>query len=355
MLLAAACAKEEIVYIDPREDEDASHGGYRPFAKSKHGLVHPDGHHEPPEEAIEIGPPPDPDHTTPYAPFAATGGPLVHNAAEGHVVSTVRLAHEGPAPATVAKAGPTSTPTLVPSNASRAVASSGGPAAPAKPSGAPATGLQPAASPTAVARIEHPAGSEPAAKPATSKPESPKPSTSNVPSMDVDDKDDIDTIMGKIEAVVGPTLTLETAEGKAKMTLKDNAKVERDARGSVADLKPGQYVGVLQMPNGPATLIRLYATGPSMPRPGTVPVAGSRLGEIMTFGTIVTLQFGGLLLNASSQTVTIGLPNGIEVLKPAPSAPSDLAVGGNVIATGPVSDDGTLSAMAVRLVAARRD
>jgi hypothetical protein len=91
-----------------------------------------------------------------------------------------------------------------------------------------------------------------------------------------------------------------------------------------------------------------------MPRPGAVPVAGSRLGEIMTFGSIVTLQFGGLLLNAGSTTITIGLPNGVEVLKPAPSAPADLAVGSNVIATGPVADDGTLSAMAVRLVAPSR-
>jgi hypothetical protein len=35
-------------------------------------------------------------------------------------------------------------------------------------------------------------------------------------------------------------------------------------------------VGVLHAPSGPAALVRLYTTGPSMPRPGVVPMVVSR-------------------------------------------------------------------------------
>ena len=179
------------------------------------------------------------------------------------------------------------------------------------------------------------------------------PLIANAPKL-TDPGDELDTIIGKVETIVGSTLTLDTVSGKVKVQMNGSPRVERDTRGSPADLRPGQYVGVLQTPNGPAQLIRLYATGPSMPRPGWVPVAGSRTGEIMTFGSIVTLQFGGLLLNAGSQTTTVGIPNEVEVLKPAPAGLADVSVGSQVIATGPVSGDGTLNALAVRLVAPTR-
>ena len=39
-----------------------------------------------------------------------------------------------------------------------------------------------------------------------------------------------------------------------------------------------------------------------------------------TFGSIVALQFGGLLLNAGGKTTTVTLPNTVEILKPAASA-----------------------------------
>ena len=113
--------------------------------------------------------------------------------------------------------------------------------------------------------------------------------------------------------------------------------------------RPGQFVGIVHLPSGPADAIRLYATSPSMPRPGIAPVVGSRTGQVTTFGTIVTLEFGGLLLNTGSQTTTVTLPAGVPILRPTSQGSSDLAVGTQVVATGPIDDDGSLVATAVRV------
>ena len=157
---------------------------------------------------------------------------------------------------------------------------------------------------------------------------------------------------GRIESILGRVVTVQTPGGPARVLLAENTRMERDALGSAADLKPGQFVGALQTPGGPASSIRLYATGPSMPRAGIVPVVGSRLGQVTAFGSVVTLQFGGLLLNTGGETRTVTLPAGVEILKPAPADATALGVGTSIIANGTLGSDGVLSAAAVRITGA---
>ncbi|MGE3910560.1 MAG: hypothetical protein AB7K36_14460, partial [Chloroflexota bacterium] len=68
-----------------------------------------------------------------------------------------------------------------------------------------------------------------------------------------------------------------------------------------------------------------------------------------TFGQVVNLQFGGLLLNTGGQTQNVTLPSGVEVLKSGPADPSMLKVGTSVIASGALGADGTVAAKAVRV------
>jgi hypothetical protein len=52
-------------------------------------------------------------------------------------------------------------------------------------------------------------------------------------------------IRGPIEAVDGPTLTVKAGEaGDVKVKLMDNAAVYGVVKGSLADVKPGAYIGV---------------------------------------------------------------------------------------------------------------
>ena len=162
------------------------------------------------------------------------------------------------------------------------------------------------------------------------------------------------TVAGRVESIVGPVVMIKSASGSSQIKLADRARVDRDALGTTTDLRPGQFVGAVQTLGGPASSVRLYAMGPSTPRPGIVPPMGSRTGQVTTFGSVVTLQFGGLLLNTGGETTTVTLPAGVEILKPAQAAPSALAIGAQIIATGAMSADNVLAATAVRITGGAR-
>lgn len=357
VLLVSACGpKTEIIYVDPKE-----HGAYTPLGRSADPRVHQDGAHEL-QEKVEIGPDPGDGHAAPYTTFSSSHDPRIHPGGQYKIAPKVTLAHErggsdldshasasdsshddDHAPSTAAKPAPTPIPSAVgkPSVAKPAAASAPAVAHPANVASALAA-AKPVASPALPATLNLGAG--PGAVPGTS-------SGSGAAVLDDDDEDVLDTIAGRIENVAGRSLLIQTASGKARMRVADNARVDRDALGSAADLKPGMFVGVLHAPAGPATSVRIYAIGPSMPRPGVVPMAGSRVGQITTFGKIISLQFGGLLLNTGGETTTVTLPGTVEILKPVASASPELAAGTHIIATGPVNGDGTLVATGVRVTA----
>ena len=332
VLLVSACGpRTEIVYVDRDEHGNSDYGASRPVGRTTDPRVHEDGAHEPSAE-VAVGPGTDADRAAPSAPIASSGGPLVHANGVHHVASPVAIAQGRGNAASDTYTAPASTASSVAS----------GHAASAPPTAAPAANPQAAArvaaSPTPPTRLN--LGASLGAVPGTS--------VSNA-ALDLTEDDELTTVAGRIESIVGKSVLVDTASGKSRVRLTDGARIERDALGSADDLKPGQFVGVLHAPSGPASSVRLYATGPSMPRPGVVPMVGSRIGQVTTFGSIVSLQFGGLLLNAGGQTTNVTLPSSVEILKPARSASDDLSAGAQIIATGPVNADGTLLATGVRV------
>jgi hypothetical protein len=339
VLLISACGpKTEIVYIDPTDHDAPGHPAYTPIGRSSDPRVHQDGAHELLEK-VEIGPPGDGKQAAPYAPIGSSGGPLVDAGAERAAAPKVLIGLERePAPAN----DRTSMASLSHAEDAGRVSTASADSAPASKPLIPAPI---AAGPTVPPRLS--LGNTPGAAPATLTPQV-------VPAVAVNEDDDLETVSGKIESIVGKSILLETAVGKARVRLADGARIERDALGSAADLKAGRFVGVLHAPSGPATSVRLYTTGPSMPHPGVVPMAGSRVGQITTFGSIVALQFGGLLMNAGGETTNVTLPGTVEVLKPAPAGAADLTAGMSLVATGPIDADDTLVATGVRLTGQAR-
>jgi hypothetical protein len=161
--------------------------------------------------------------------------------------------------------------------------------------------------------------------------------------------DESEVVSGPIERVNGSIFMVKTATGSRRVQLPEQARLEREGRGRVEDLRPGEVVGAVQAPGGPATTIRLYSKGPGMPRPGIVPMLGAQLGQVTTFGTVIALQSGGLLVNTGGASMPILLSGGVEVLKPVQAAARDLTVGATVTATGLPGPDGVLVASSVRL------
>jgi hypothetical protein len=163
--------------------------------------------------------------------------------------------------------------------------------------------------------------------------------------------DEPEVVSGPIESVSGSTIVVKTSDGSRRVQLPEQARVEREGRGRMEDLRPGEVVGVVQAPGGPATTIRLYSKGPGMPQPGIVPMLGPQLGQVTTFGTVIAMQGGGLLVNTGGASVPIMLSGAPEVLKPVKAGQTDLTVGSTVTATGSPGADGALVASSVRLTA----
>ena len=51
-------------------------------------------------------------------------------------------------------------------------------------------------------------------------------------------------LAGKISAIDGPTVTIKTAQGDAQVVLPPNAMVIAASKGTIADVKKGDYIGV---------------------------------------------------------------------------------------------------------------
>ena len=317
LLLSACGSKEEIVYID---HDESGHGAYTHIGRSASPRVHPDASHHPADD-VEVGS----GHPAAYVPVARAGSGLVHTDGAHAVSPPVYLAHEVKAGLGTNTPYPVSTPSVAAS----------------KPAARPGNAPQAAPSPTAAARLN--LGTGLCASAAARKPEGALTLTQD------GDEDDVATVGGRVESIIGQEVTVKTASGNARVRLAPRARFDRDALGTATDLKPGQFVGAVQTLGGPASSVRLYVTGPSTPRPGVVPLIGSRTGQVTTFGSVVTLQFGGLLLNTGGATTTVTLPAGVEILKPAPADASALAVGAQIIATGTMSSDNVLTATAVRI------
>jgi hypothetical protein len=330
VLLISACGpKTEIVYIDPKDHDAPGRAAYTPLDRSTDPRVHQDGAHDL-LARVRVGPGA---HLAPYAPIGRAHDPRVHAAGKHLVAPMVALAHErlgtaGDSHASSAGASHDDDDSRAPS-----------PTSVPTPAPKPQAVAKPAASSTPPSRLALTTGL--GAAPAT-------PTTATLPA-GVDDVDDVETVAGRIESIVGKSILVDSAGGKARVRLAETARVDRDALGSPADLKPGMFVGVLHVPSGPAKSVRLYPTGPSMPRPGVVPMVGERQGQVTTFGQIVALQFGGLLLNAGGATANVTLPGTVEILKPAQSQAAELVAGAQIIATGPVTGDGTVVATGVRV------
>jgi hypothetical protein len=329
----------EIVYIDPKDHDASGLAAYTPLGRSADPRVHKDGVHDVVPK-VQIGPRSGDDHAA-YTPIGSSHGPLVHAGEKHEVAPTVAIALERNGSGYDSRpAASSSSHGVEPTPASSVAATPVAALPPSAPK--PAAVAKPAASPTPLAGLNLSTG--PAASPPSAR--------ISVP-LD-EDADELETVAGRIENIAGRSMLLETVAGKSRVRVADGARIDRDTLGSPSDLKPGLFVGVLHAPGGPAVSLRIYPVGPSMPRPGVVPMHGSRVGQVTTFGSVVALQFGGLVVNAGGATTTITLPNAVEILKPASSAASEFVAGAQVIATGPVTGDGTLVATGVRVTSPPR-
>src|SRR5262245_48811885 len=97
-------------------------------------------------------------------------------------------------------------------------------------------------------------------------------------------------VVGQIEGVDGPTLVVKTAQGKGKVNLASNAAVFGVVDATIADVKPGSYIGVGATPqaDGSQKALRVMIFAESQRGTGEGHRPWNRPNTTMTNATVDT-------------------------------------------------------------------
>jgi Domain of unknown function (DUF5666) len=160
-------------------------------------------------------------------------------------------------------------------------------------------------------------------------------------------------VTGAIDAITGRTLTVTTPTGAKEVQLADDARIEKEGRGTLADLQPGLSVGITGRPDGAnltAVSIRIFPAAQGTPRPGQFPMTGANAGNVMTNSVIESFDGSTLTVSAAGQRFEIRVPSDAEVLKPVSATLGDLSTGTRVLAAGAAAPDGSFRATSINVV-----
>ncbi|MGM4901763.1 hypothetical protein AB8B21_25255 [Tardiphaga sp. 866_E4_N2_1] len=165
-------------------------------------------------------------------------------------------------------------------------------------------------------------------------------------------------IRGAIEAVDGAVLTIKTREGderKVKMT--DNVTVTGIARTTMAEVKPGSYIGVTGMPqaDGSQKAIAIHIFPEAMRGTGE----GSRPWDLRPNSSMTNATVDQKVQASDGQTVTVKYKDGEKKVTVTPDTPivtflpgnkDELKPGAKIIIMGAIKkDDGTFETARVNV------
>jgi hypothetical protein len=160
-------------------------------------------------------------------------------------------------------------------------------------------------------------------------------------------------VRGTIVGLEGSTLTVKTREGPdAKLMLKPGWKMAGVAKASLADIKPGDFVGIASLPTsaGGDGAVEVLVFPPAMKGTGE----GSYPWDLkpkstMTNATVTNAVKGveGRTLDLSysgGKEKKISVPDGVPVVTFGPATEADLKPGAAVFVPAQRGDDGVLAA-----------
>ena len=160
-------------------------------------------------------------------------------------------------------------------------------------------------------------------------------------------------VRGTVVGLEGSTLTVKTREGPdAKLMLKPGWKMAGVAKASLADIKPGDFVGIASLPTaaGGDGAVEVLVFPPAMKGTGE----GSYPWDLkpkstMTNATVTNAVKGvdGRTLDLSysgGKEKKISIPDGVPIVTFCPATEADLKPGATVFVPAQRGDDGALAA-----------
>jgi hypothetical protein len=168
--------------------------------------------------------------------------------------------------------------------------------------------------------------------------------------------DDIVRVRGTIESVDGSTYVVKTRDGaEQKIALAPNAQVAGVVKASLADVKPGSFVGVtaLAQPDGTQRALEVHIFPESMRGTGE----GHFPWDLQPNSTMTNGNIADAVTAVEGQTFTVKYKDGEQKIFVRTTTPivtyiagdkSDLKVGAKVFIVAAKQPDGTLQGRAWR-------
>lgn len=156
-------------------------------------------------------------------------------------------------------------------------------------------------------------------------------------------------VFGPVVDLTAGQATVATPTGPVVVELAPDTIYERDSTGSLADVQPGQVVGVTGRPEGSGlTAVEIHVFPALMTvRQAQTPMSGANAGNLMTNARVDSLADGVLTLNLADQFIPINVAPDTSVTRPAPVDASEVQQDTRIGASGPVGPDGVLRARVV--------
>jgi hypothetical protein len=165
-------------------------------------------------------------------------------------------------------------------------------------------------------------------------------------------------VRGTIEQVDGPNLLVKSRDGaELKVVLADNALVVAIAKASLADVKPGAFVGVTGMPQADGTqrAVEVHVFPEAMRGTGE----GHRPWDLQPQSTMTNGNIDQTVVGVEGQTLTLSykggekkivVPSDTPIVSIAPGDRTDLKPGAKIfIVAAKRQADGTLLAPRVNI------
>ena len=160
-------------------------------------------------------------------------------------------------------------------------------------------------------------------------------------------------VRGTVVGLEGSTLTVKTREGPdAKLMLKPGWKMAGVAKASLADIKPGDFVGIASLPTAAggdgAVEVLVFPPGMKGTGEGSYPW-DLKPKSTMTNATVTNAVKGvdGRTLDLSysgGKEKKISIPDGVPIVTFGPATEADLKPGAAVFVPAQKGDDGMLAA-----------
>lgn len=160
---------------------------------------------------------------------------------------------------------------------------------------------------------------------------------------------------GPVVELKDGTATVATNTGPTSVQLGADTRFELDSAGTLADVAPGQVVGVTGHPEGDglsAVEIHVFPTLMTV-RQAQTPMSGANAGNLMTNARVESFADGVLTLNLADQLIPINTSAATSVTHPVPVAADTVQEGSRIGVSGPVGPDGSLQARVVWIQSVR--